>query len=93
MSRQEAQALLDRGLAADGCCAARAIGYRQALLFLQRCHADVDAATGANLVRACLASGRVLTCNQGAWGCKVPCQNLLLAMCDGQPTFLMAVTQ
>ena len=59
--------LLDRGLAADSCCAARAIGYRQALQFLQRCHVDIGAATGANLVRVCLASGPVLTCNQGAW--------------------------
>lgn len=75
MSRQEAQALLDRGLAADSCCAARAIGYRQALQLLQRCHVDVGAATAANLVRLCLASGPVLTCNQGAWLLpgKLPC--------------------
>ncbi|KAK9826713.1 hypothetical protein WJX81_000524 [Elliptochloris bilobata] len=46
----ETETLLHRGLLADSCCAARAIGYRQALAFLQRCHADVGAATGNGLV-------------------------------------------
>ena len=43
--------MLDRGLPVDSCCAARAIGYRQALDFLQRCHADPSAITVDGLVR------------------------------------------
>jgi len=54
---QEAQALLDAGLPADSCCAARAIGYRQALEFLQRCHAQSDAVSADGLARR-LSPGR-----------------------------------
>ncbi len=43
--------MLDRGLPVDSCCAARAIGYRQALDLLQRCHADTSAITAHGLVR------------------------------------------
>ena len=47
---QEANWLLGEGLQADEKCAARAIGYRQAMLFLQRCRDDPSHITADNLV-------------------------------------------
>ncbi|EIE19274.1 isopentenyl transferase, partial [Coccomyxa subellipsoidea C-169] len=48
---QEAAWLLDQGLTPDEKCAARAIGYRQAMEFLIRCRADAAHITGDNLVQ------------------------------------------
>ena len=58
--RQECQLLLEAGVAPSSNCASRAIGYRQALDFLHRCHDDPQAhATEAGVVGgAC----RVLLC-------------------------------
>ena len=47
---QEANWLLTEGLQADGKCAARAIGYRQAMHFLQGCRDDPSHITAGNLV-------------------------------------------
>lgn len=44
---QEAQMLLDLGLHPNTNCASRAIGYRQALEYLQACHAQQQAATAS----------------------------------------------
>lgn len=51
---QEAQWLLDQGLLPDERCAARAIGYRQAMDFLHSCKADPTRITAPNLVRICV---------------------------------------
>ncbi|CAL5221867.1 g4129 [Coccomyxa viridis] len=48
---QEAKWLLDEGLLPDEKCAARAIGYRQAMQFLERCQQDPSHITAANLVQ------------------------------------------
>jgi len=67
---QEAQGLLDAGLPADSCCAARAIGYRQALDFLQRCHARPDAVSADGLARRpspCRASAASLRARRSAF--------------------------
>ncbi|KAK9915049.1 hypothetical protein WJX75_004116 [Coccomyxa subellipsoidea] len=48
---QEAAWLLDQGLGPDDKCAARAIGYRQAMDFLQLCRADAAHVTSDNLVQ------------------------------------------
>jgi hypothetical protein len=48
--RQEAQLLLDSGLAPGQTMASRAIGYRQAMEFLQACREDAAAATAEALV-------------------------------------------
>jgi hypothetical protein len=47
---QECQLLLDAGVAPNSNSASRAIGYRQALTFLQRCHDDPKAATEGSVV-------------------------------------------
>ena len=47
---QEAKWLLDQGLAPDEKCAARAIGYRQAMAFLHRCRLEPGHASPASLV-------------------------------------------
>lgn len=47
---QEAAWLLDEGLVPEDKCAARAIGYRQAMEFLQRCRADASHITADSLV-------------------------------------------
>jgi tRNA dimethylallyltransferase len=51
---QEAKRLLDEGLQPDGKCAARAIGYRQAMAFLERCRGDSSRINADNLVTTIL---------------------------------------
>lgn len=46
---QEAAWLLDQGLTPDEKCAARAIGYRQAMEFLHLCREDTAHITADNL--------------------------------------------
>ncbi|KAK9829894.1 hypothetical protein WJX72_008519 [[Myrmecia] bisecta] len=48
---EEAQQLLDSGIGPDQNTASRAIGYRQALQFLKRCHQQPDALTDESLVQ------------------------------------------
>ncbi|CAK0779903.1 hypothetical protein CVIRNUC_004884 [Coccomyxa viridis] len=67
---QEANWLLGEGLQADAKCAARAIGYRQAMLFLQRCRGDPSHVTADNLVqmvRDVQAASRKLCHRQLSW--------------------------
>jgi tRNA dimethylallyltransferase len=47
---QEAHWLLEQGLQPNERCAARAIGYRQAMEFLHKCKADHKHITASNLV-------------------------------------------
>ena len=47
---QEAAWLLDEGMVPEDKCAARAIGYRQAMEFLQRCRADPSHISADSLV-------------------------------------------
>lgn len=49
---QECQMLLDGGMQPNTNCGSRAIGYRQGLEFLQRCHADPGSITEQAVVSA-----------------------------------------
>ncbi|EFN51365.1 hypothetical protein CHLNCDRAFT_55198 [Chlorella variabilis] len=68
---QECQLLLEAGVAPSSNCASRAIGYRQALDFLRRCHDDPQAhATEAGviqLVKAIQTASRQLCHRQMSW--------------------------
>ena len=59
---QEAKWLLDEGLQPDEKCAARAIGYRQAMAFLQRCMEEPSHISAANLVTRLAAHFPYLAC-------------------------------
>ncbi|CAL8468281.1 g7821 [Coccomyxa elongata] len=67
---QEAAWLLEEGLVPEDKCAARAIGYRQAMEFLQRCRADpshISADSLVQLVRDIQKASRNLCHRQLSW--------------------------
>ncbi|KAL4434476.1 hypothetical protein ABPG75_000917 [Micractinium tetrahymenae] len=67
---QECQMLLDSGIQPNSNCGSRAIGYRQGLEFLQRCHADPAGITEQaviELVKQVQAASRKLCHRQMTW--------------------------